>query len=76
MTKYELYLCDTSGEHTPVAMFISNTPFLPVSVGERFDDHGWDRLDGVGRIASEQSPKRYIVHSIKHTILTKQDILT
>jgi len=72
MTKYELYLCDVTGEHKPVVKFESNTPFMSVSVGNRFDDHGWERLDGVGKIASEQNPKRYIVHSIKNTVFEKE----
>lgn len=71
MTKYELYLCDVTGEHKPIAKFVSGTPFTAVSEGERFDDHGWDRLDGVGKIASEENPVRYVVHSIKHTLLEK-----
>ena len=75
MTKYELYLCDVTGEHRPIAKFESNTPFMPVSVGERFDDHGWERLDGIGKIASEEKPIRYIVHSIKNTIVEKNKIL-
>jgi len=71
MTRYELYLCDTSGEHKPIAKLESDTPFTAVSVGERFDDHGWERLDGVGKIASEEKPIRYTVHSIKHTVAEK-----
>jgi len=75
MTKYELFLFDTSGEHKPVAYFESNTPFIAVSVGERFDDHGWDRLDDVGKIGTPENPKRYTVHSIKHTIVSRDDVL-
>lgn len=75
MTKYELYICDISGEHKPIAKFESSTPFMPVKVGERFDDHGWDRLDGVGIIASEEEPRRYTVHSIKHTVIYKSEEL-
>jgi hypothetical protein len=71
MTKYELYICDVTGEHKPIAKFESDTPFMPVSPGDRFDDHGWDRLDSVGKIASEKNPKRYVVHSIKNTIVQK-----
>lgn len=74
MTKYELYLADISGEHKPIVKFISDTPFMPATVGERFDDHGWDRLDGVGKIASSQNPKRYTVFSVKHTVLNEGDI--
>jgi len=75
MTKYELYICDVTGEHTPIAKFESNTPFMSVGVGDRFDDHGWYRLDGVGKIASERNPIRYIVHSIKTTIVEKEEVL-
>lgn len=75
MTKYELYVCDVTGEHKPVARFESNTPFMPVSVGERFDDHGWERLGGVGKLASEENPKRYLVHSIKNTVVEKNGVL-
>jgi len=71
MTKYELYICDVTGEHKPIVKFESNTPFMSVSVGERFDDHGWERLDGIGIIASEENPKRYTVHSIKKTVVEK-----
>ena len=68
-TKYELFLCDVTGEHKPIVKFKSTSPFMAVQVGDRFDDHGWDRLNGVGRVASEESPKRYIIHSIKHTVV-------
>ncbi|WP_347985976.1 hypothetical protein [Methylomonas sp. AM2-LC] len=74
-TLYILELCDTSGEHKPIARFNSSTPFIAVNIGDRFDDTGWDRLDGVGVIASSQLPKRYIVHSIKHLILSDSDKL-
>ena len=69
MTKYELFLCDITGDHKPIVKFESNTPFHSVVVGDRFDDHGWVRLDGAGKMASEDRPKKYIVHSIKHTVL-------
>ncbi|WP_455200983.1 hypothetical protein [Kaarinaea lacus] len=75
MTKYELYICDISGEHKPIAKFVSDTPFMSVSTGDRFDDHGWNRLDGVGKIASEEYPKRYIVHSIKYTVIESDGAL-
>lgn len=74
MTIYELYLCDVAGEHKPIVMFQSKTPFMPVSVGERFDDHGWNRI-GVGVVASESNPKRYTVHSIKHTVFDKEGVI-
>jgi len=67
-TEYILSLIDTSGEHKAVAQFHSMTPFTAVNVGDRFDDTGWQRLDGVGVIASPSNPLRYTVHSIKHLI--------
>lgn len=64
----ELVLCDISGEHKPVAVFRSASPFMPLHVGERFDDHGWDRLDGVGRIGTPEAPIRYLVFATKHVV--------
>ena len=75
MTKYELYLCDVSGEHKPIVKFESNSPFNSFSVGDRFDDHGWNRLDGIEKIASVSDPKMYIIHSIKHTIFNHKNDL-
>lgn len=75
MTKYQLYLCDISSEHKPMAKFEADTPFMPVSVGQRFDDHGWQRLDNAAVAGSEQQPKRYIVHSVKHTVYESKGIL-
>jgi hypothetical protein len=75
MTKYELFNCDTSGEHKPIAKFESDESFMAVQIGERFDDQGWDRLDGVGVIASDENPKRYIVHSVKHVIKKQGEVL-
>ncbi len=72
-SEYQLFLCDTSGEHEPVASFISDTPFPAFHEGQRVDDHGWDRLRGVGKIASEQNPIRYTVHSLKTTILVENN---
>ena len=74
-TQYQLLLCDISGEHEFIAVFESNSPFPCVAVGQRFDDHGWDRLRGVGIIASEEKPIYYTVHSIKTTIFIKDGIL-
>lgn len=65
---YELVLCDISGEHKPVAVFQSERPFMPLHVGERFDDHGWVRLDGVGKIGSPEEPIRYLVFATKHVV--------
>lgn len=74
-TIYTLEICDTSGFHKAVARFESETPFMAVSVGERFDDVGWEGLDGVGRIASPVQPKRYTVHSIKHVVFIRESVL-
>lgn len=73
---YELVLCDISGAHRPIAVFTSASPFMPLRVGERFDDHGWDRLDGVGKIGTPQDPIRYLVFATKHVVLEKDGILT
>lgn len=75
-TRYLLELCDTSGQHKPIASFESDTPFHTVAVGERFDDVGWHRLDGIGVIASPDRPLRYTVHSIKHLIYWEDEGLT
>lgn len=75
MTKYELFLCDVTAGHHPVAKYVSESPFTAVSVGDRFDDHGWDRLQGVGVIASAEKPIRYIVHSVKHTVMHQDDVV-
>ena len=74
-SKYILYLCDTSGSHAPVAKFTSETPFHSVQMGERFDDTGWKRLDGIGSIATPAAPIRYTVHSVKHLIEESGDEL-
>ncbi|HWL51034.1 MAG TPA: hypothetical protein VNQ90_01265 [Chthoniobacteraceae bacterium] len=67
-TQYILHLCDVSGEHRAIARFTSPTPFHSFHVGERFDDTGWKRLDGVDRQASPEKPIRYTIHSIKHLV--------
>ncbi|MEQ1558629.1 MAG: hypothetical protein ABL933_06760 [Methyloglobulus sp.] len=72
-TIYILELCDTTGEHKPVARFESHNAFTSVNIGDRFDDTGWERLDGDGVIASAEKPKRYTVHSIKHLIIPSVD---
>ena len=58
-----------------MARFESATPFTTVHVGDRFDDTGWNRLNGVGVIAGSESPIRYTVHSIKHLIEQHADKL-
>ncbi|MGY6273934.1 hypothetical protein ACH5Y9_09990 [Methylomonas sp. BW4-1] len=73
-SEYQLFVCDISGEHEPVASFVSDTPFPNLFVGQRFDDHGWRRLRGVGQLASENNPIRYLVHSIKTTIFMENEI--
>ena len=71
-TKYILELCDISGEHKPIACMESATPFTAVNIGDRFDDVGWDRLDGVGVISTMEHPRRYTVHSIKHLVFPSE----
>ena len=65
---YELVICDISGAHKPIALFQSDRPFMPLNIGERFDDHGWDRLNGVGKIGTPEEPVRYLVFAIKHVV--------
>ena len=73
-SEYQLFVCDISGQHEPVASFVSDTPFPNLCIGQRFDDHGWQRLRGVGQLASEKKPIRYLVHSIKTTIFVENGI--
>jgi hypothetical protein len=75
-TRYILELCDILGEHKPITRMESLTPFMTASVGDRFDDVGWERLDGIGIIYSTKNPKRYTVHSVKHLILPSQSGIT
>jgi len=70
--EYRLELCDISGEHRPVAVLCSSSPFPAVSVGDRFDDEGWPRSFDRDRIGSPEAPRRYIVHSIKHVIVERE----
>ncbi|MFV0246068.1 MAG: hypothetical protein ACK5IB_13785 [Qingshengfaniella sp.] len=70
--RYELMICDISGAHKPVAIFHSDRPFMPLQVGERFDDQGWDRLDGVGRIGTPAEPIRYLVFATKHLVFEEE----
>jgi len=74
-SKYILYLCDVSGKHEPIAKFTSETPFHGFQIGDRLDDTGWNRLDGIGPIATSTAPIRYTVHSIKHLIEDSGDEL-
>lgn len=72
-TTYVLELCDTAGAHRPIARIESASPFIAVNVGDRFDDIGWERLDGIGVIHSAENPKRYTVHSIKHLLVQSKE---
>lgn len=73
-SEYHLFLCDISGAHEPIVVFKSETPFPTYAVGQRFDDHGWNRLRGVGVLASEDDPVRYTVHSIKSTVFVENGV--
>ena len=67
-TLYQLEVYDITGQPRAIARFDSPSPFIPMNVGDRFDDTGWDRLNGVGRVATPENPARYKVHSVKHSI--------
>ena len=69
-TEYQLFICDISGEHAPICVFVSDSPFPCFMVGDRFDDEGWQRLDGTV-LGSEQRPIRFSIHSIKHILTVK-----
>src|SRR5581483_6609519 len=66
--EYRLELCDTSGSHRPIAVITAASPFIPASVGDRFDDEGWTRLDPSDPRGTPQTPRRYTVHSVKHVV--------
>ncbi|MDO6514305.1 hypothetical protein [Neptuniibacter sp. 2_MG-2023] len=70
-SEYQLFFCDTSGAHEPVVSFESESPFPTLFVGQRVDDHGWDRLRGVGVLGSEENPIRYTVHSLKSVVFVE-----
>lgn len=72
-TQYHLEIYDISGQPKAIARFASASPFIPMNVGDRFDDTGWERLDGMGRLATPEEPIRYKVHSIKHLIENKPE---
>lgn len=72
-SEYHLFLCDTSGAHEPVVSFVSKSPFPTLFVGQRVDDHGWNRLKGVGVLGSEKKPIRYTVHSLKSVIFVENE---
>jgi hypothetical protein len=70
---YVLELCDTTGEHRPVAVMRASTPFPPVSVGDRFDDEGWTRVESADQPGTREQPRRYVVHSIKHVLIEESE---
>lgn len=70
-SEYHLFFCDTSGAHEPVVSFVSETPFPTLLVGQRVDDHGWNRLREVGVLGSKDKPIRYTVHSLKSVVFVK-----
>ena len=67
-TQYQLEIYDVSRQQKAIALIDSPLPFIPMNVGDRFYDTGWERLDGIGRLASPEQPIRYKVHSAKHLI--------
>jgi len=71
--EYRLELCDTSGSHRPIAVITAASPFIPASVGDRFDDEGWTRLDPSDPRGTPQTPRRYTVHSVKHVVTDEGD---
>jgi hypothetical protein len=71
--EYRLELSDISGEHRPIAVFRAASPFLPVSIGERFDDEGWPRLQSNDAPGTPEAPRCYTVHSIKHVVTQGKD---
>jgi hypothetical protein len=70
-SEYQIFYCDISGDHEPVVTFESDTPFPTLFVGQRVDDHGWNRLRGVGVLGSEQCPIRFTVHSLKSVVFVE-----
>ena len=64
----EITICDISGEHQSIATFRPESPFMPLHVRGRFDDHVWDRFDGVGKIATPESPIRCLVFATAHIV--------
>ena len=71
--EYRLELYDTSGRHRPVAVITAASPFVPVSVGDRFDDEGGPRLDAGDPSGTPTNPRRYKVHSVKHVVTDEGD---
>ena len=70
-SEYQLFFCDISGAHEPVVSFKSESLFPTLFVGQRVDDHGWNRLRGVGVLGSEEKPIRYTVHSLKSVVFVE-----
>ena len=71
--EYRLELCDTSGAHRVIALITAASPFMAVSVGDRFDDEGWPRLDANDPPGTPANPRRYTVHSVKHVVTQEGD---
>jgi hypothetical protein len=71
--EYRLELCDTSGAHRLIATITAASPFVAVSVGDRFDDEGWPRLDADDPPGTLANPRRYTVHSVKHVVMQEGD---
>ena len=71
--EYRLELYDASGRHRPIAVITAAGPLMPVSVGDRFDDEGWPRLDADDPPGAPTSPRRYTVHSVKHVVIQQGD---
>jgi len=74
-SKYQLFVLDASEAQEPLAVFVSTQPFPALRTGDRFDDHGWDRLKGIGRIATPEAPIAYRVASVRHTVFV-EDVST
>jgi hypothetical protein len=70
-TQYYPEIYDISGQQKAVVRIDSSSPFIPKNVGDRFDDTGWERPNGIGRVVSPEDPIRFLVHSAKH--LTEQN---
>ena len=71
--EYRLELCDTSGLHRPMCVMAATSPIVAVSVGDRFDDEGWPRLDASELRSTPASPRRHTVHSVKHVVTDEGD---
>jgi hypothetical protein len=61
--------------HGNVAVMRSSMRFPPVSVGDRFDDEGWSRIDSADPPGTREQPRRYVIHSVKHIITEESEHL-